>query len=218
MAVAEVIAHFRPFPGAEWTISVVSATVAAIAVSGPLRMSDLGLSRATVATGLRYAAVIIGGVAVIVVAGVALPITRDLFRNDNYAHPGTALFSALVIIPLLTVLPEELFFRGVMLGGLERLYPGRTGLIAQSLLFGVWHVISSLHLTAENAGLTSVLGHGPTAQAAGMIGAVALTTVAGFLLGWLRVRSGSLLAPIALHWAANGLGAIGAAIAWQLSG
>jgi membrane protease YdiL (CAAX protease family) len=35
---------------------------------------------------------------------------------------------------------------------------------------------------------------------------------------WLRRRSGSLIAPIALHWSLNGLGALAAAVVWQLSG
>ena len=31
------------------------------------------------------------------------------------------------------------------------------------------------------------------------------------------VRSGSLIAPIALHWSLNGLGALAAALVWHLS-
>jgi membrane protease YdiL (CAAX protease family) len=39
-----------------------------------------------------------------------------------------------------------------------------------------------------------------------VVGTVLLTTVAGAVFCWLRVRSGSLLAPVLLHWALNGLG------------
>jgi membrane protease YdiL (CAAX protease family) len=46
---------------------------------------------------------------------------------------------------------------------------------------------------------------------AGVVLAVAATAVAGFVFTWLRRRSGSLLAPIALHWSLNGLGALAAA-------
>ena len=218
MAGAELIAHLHPFAGAEWVIAATSVIVAVIAVAGPLRMSDLGLSRATLPIGLRYAAVIVAAAATVVAVGVGWPLTRELFLNDRYTDARAAVVAALVVIPLLTVIPEELFFRGVMLGGLERLYPGRTGLIAQALWFGLWHVLSSLDLTAENAGLTKIFGSGTVAALAGVLLAVAVTTAAGFLLGWLRVRSGSLLAPIALHWAANGMGAIASALAWQLTG
>ncbi len=52
---------------------------------------------------------------------------------------------------------------------------------------------------------------------AGVMLAVVATAAAGFVFSWLRRRSGSLLAPIALHWSLNGLGALAAALVWQLS-
>ena len=42
-------------------------------------------------------------------------------------------------------------------------------------------------------------------------GAVGVTFVAGLLFAWLRLRSGSLLAPVLAHVATNGLGL---AVAW----
>ena len=48
-------------------------------------------------------------------------------------------------------------------------------------------------------------------------GAVIATAAAGFVFTWLRRRSGSLIAPIALHWSLNGLGALAAALVWHLS-
>ena len=52
---------------------------------------------------------------------------------------------------------------------------------------------------------------------AGVIMAVLATGAAGFVFSWLRRRSGSLIAPIALHWSLNGLGALAAALVWHLS-
>ena len=52
---------------------------------------------------------------------------------------------------------------------------------------------------------------------AGVVGAVIATAAAGFVFTWLRRRSGSLIAPIALHWSLNGMGALAAALVWQLS-
>jgi len=52
---------------------------------------------------------------------------------------------------------------------------------------------------------------------AGVTLAVLATAVAGFVFSWLRRRSGSLIAPIALHWSCNGLGALAAALVWHLS-
>ena len=52
---------------------------------------------------------------------------------------------------------------------------------------------------------------------AGVVMAVLATGAAGFVFTWLRRRSGSLIAPIALHWSLNGLGALAAALVWHLS-
>ena len=43
------------------------------------------------------------------------------------------------------------------------------------------------------------------------------TAAAGFVFSWLRRRSGSLIAPIALHWSLNGMGALAAALVWHAS-
>jgi membrane protease YdiL (CAAX protease family) len=45
---------------------------------------------------------------------------------------------------------------------------------------------------------------------------IASTFVAGVVLCELRRRSGSLLAPLGLHWATNGLGYVVGAMAWHL--
>jgi membrane protease YdiL (CAAX protease family) len=50
-----------------------------------------------------------------------------------------------------------------------------------------------------------------------VLATVAFTTVAGLLFAELRRRSGSLLAPIGLHWATNGMGVLAAAWVWSLS-
>jgi membrane protease YdiL (CAAX protease family) len=43
---------------------------------------------------------------------------------------------------------------------------------------------------------------------------VGFTSLAGVVLCWLRLRSGSLLAPALAHWTVNGLGVIVALVAW----
>ena len=85
-------------------------------------------------------------------------------------------------------------------------------------MFGFWHIATSLGLTSTNVGFTRLFGVGVAGMLAGVVLAVVATGVAGFVLTWLRRRSGSLLAPIALHWSLNGLGALAAAVVWHLSG
>ena len=81
----------------------------------------------------------------------------------------------------------------------------------------MWHIATSLGLTSSNVGFTHLFGRGVGGEVAGVLLAVAATAVAGFVFTWLRRRSGSLLAPIALHWSLNGIGALAAALVWQLS-
>ena len=121
------------------------------------------------------------------------------------------------VIFLYLVIPEELAFRGVLHGALERAWGARGVFAAGSLLFGLWHIASSLGLTSGNAGLTAVLGGGVWGQVLGIAGAVVATAAAGFVFTWLRSRSGSILAPIALHWSLNGVGALAAALVWHVT-
>lgn len=215
MLTAQMCAHFLHLPGVEWLVTVAAVVAVSIALAAGLTHEDLGLGRAGLRSGGRYALVIVLAVVVVVVVGVAIPPTRELFQNDAYRDLGHALLAAFVVIPFQTVLPEELFFRGVLFGSLRRLTTPTRALLIQAVLFGCWHVITSLGLTAGNAGLSDLFGHSVFAQIIGVVLAVAVTSAAGVLLGWLRVRSDSLLAPIALHWAANGIGAVGAALAWR---
>ncbi|CQD19141.1 putative integral membrane protein [Mycolicibacterium conceptionense] len=72
-------------------------------------------------------------------------------------------------------------------------------------------------MTSENVGFTRLFGGGVFGMIAGVVLAVVATGIAGFIFTWLRKRSGSLIAPIALHWSLNGVGALAAAMVWHLS-
>ena len=136
---------------------------------------------------------------------------------DRYATISAALVASMIVIPLQTVIPEELAFRGVLQGTLGRIYGARGVFAAGSLLFGLWHIASSMGLTSGNAGLSNFLGGGVVGQVIGIAAAVVATAAAGLVFTWLRQRSGSLIAPIALHWSLNGIGALAAALVWHVS-
>ena len=137
--------------------------------------------------------------------------------NNNYATISGALIASMIMIPLQTVIPEELAFRGVLHGALNRAWGFRGVAAAGSLLFGLWHIATSLGLTSSNVGFTRIFGGGITGTIAGVTLAVIATGFAGFVFTWLRRRSGSLIAPIALHWSLNGLGALAAALVFHIS-
>lgn len=140
-----------------------------------------------------------------------------MFMNHHYATISGAVIASMVMIPLQTVIPEELAFRGVLHGALNRAWGFRGVAVAGSVLFGLWHIATSLGLTSSNVGFTRLFGGGIIGLVAGVMLAVLATGVAGFVFSWLRRRSGSLIAPIALHWSLNGMGALAAALVWHLS-
>ena len=105
---------------------------------------------------------------------------------------------------LLTAIPEEFAFRGVLLGSaLKRWGPRRASLVT-SVLFGLWHIAPTLHTMSDNH-----VFRGEASSVAGQVllvlGAIVVTFVAGLVFCWLRLRSGSLVAPVMAHVATNGL-------------
>lgn len=217
LVATNLIAHFTTV----WA-SIASVPIAAALLLGLMRArgmawTELGLSPRHWKKGTLYALGAVGGVLTVVTIGALLPFTREFFMADRYATLSGAIIAAMIVIPLQTVIPEELAFRGVLNSALNRATGMRGALAAGSLLFGLWHVSSSLGLTEGNKGLLAVFGDGLFGQIIGIAGAVIATAAAGFVFTWLRRRSQSLLAPIALHWSLNGAGALAAALVWHAS-
>jgi CAAX protease family protein len=80
--------------------------------------------------------------------------------------------------------------------------------LVSSGLFGLWHVLAALGGGAVNTAIAGLVGGGAAGTAARVVVTVLFTSAAGVVLCWLRLRSGSLLAPILAHWTVNGLGVI----------
>jgi membrane protease YdiL (CAAX protease family) len=80
------------------------------------------------------------------------------------------------------------------------------------LAFGVWHAIPALRFADSNQAAGTVVD-GDTATIGTVVVTVVVTAIGGVVLCEVRRRSDSLLAPIGLHWAINGLGVIAVAIA-----
>jgi membrane protease YdiL (CAAX protease family) len=217
LVLTNLVAHFTTPWASIATVPAAAVGLILLVRSRGLDWTELGLGREHWRSGAGYAAAAVGLVLTVIAIGALLPWTRPMFLNNNYATISGALIASMIIIPLQTVIPEELAFRGVLQGALNRAWGFRGVAAAGSLLFGLWHIATSLGLTSSNVGFTRVFGGGLLGTIAGVVLAVAATAVAGFVFTWLRRRSGSLIAPIALHWSLNGLGALAAAVVWHLS-
>jgi membrane protease YdiL (CAAX protease family) len=207
LAVAMAVDH--AVAGAHLAVGLgLAACLGVIARAQGLTAAELGLARSSRPRGLRWG----GAAAALVAAAYALgllvaPLRHVLPGGQGDLGPG-ALWAVLVVIPLGTVLPEELAFRGLLLALLGRRY----GLLAASLLssglFGLWHVVPSLGGGTANTTMASVVGADAAGTVVRVVITVVFTSLAGVVLCYLRLRSDSLLAPVLAHWTVNGLGVI----------
>ncbi|MEU7603333.1 CPBP family intramembrane glutamic endopeptidase [Streptomyces sp. NPDC041003] len=190
------------------TAVVVSAVLLGVLFWAGGTLADAGLAPGTLARGARWALALIGLVAVVYLAAALLPATRVLFEDRRYAAMtgSELLLRVFLLVPVGTVLVEEIAFRGVLYGLVCRDRGAAWATAVSSLLFGLWHVLPSLHLATAKPALTTVFGDSGLGAALAVVAAVLFTGAAGVLFCELRRRSGSLLAPMGLHWAVNALG------------
>jgi membrane protease YdiL (CAAX protease family) len=187
---------------------LVAVILVILARRAGLSWDDLGLARRRLRRGAGWAALAIAGVTAVYLAAIAVPELRAAFLDVRYRlDVEAALLKALVMIPLSTIVLEEIAFRGVLFGLLHRRRRVAWAFGFSSSLFGLWHIFPSL----PTDGFPFLPG-GQLAAAATVAG---ITAVLGLLLCELRRRSGSLLAAVAGHWAANGLGVLLAALVWS---
>ena len=180
---------------------LVAGLLVVLGLWSGLGLSGLGLSPDRLASGARWGGAAAALVLAPVLVGVLLPVTRG-FYDVPRAHVGFAdlLLNVLVIIPVGTIIVEEVAFRGTLLGLLTVIVPGARAIAVSALLFGLWHLEPVLTNTHGGATQVALVG----------LGTVAATSAAGAAFSWLRLRSGSLLAPILAHRATNTLALVAA--------
>jgi membrane protease YdiL (CAAX protease family) len=192
-----VVPRLPPAPGARTAANLGATGVLVLAArSAGVGADDLGLGHWR--AGARWG----GGALALATAGyavaLAVPAGREALARSLPAGSTDRELVArvLVHIPLGTVLCEELAFRGVLAALAQRQLPGPAGQALTALVFGLWHV-----------------GSARRDARASVPGTVLLTGGGGVVLGRLRARSGSLLAPMGLHLGTNGVGLLAALVA-----
>ena len=175
LAITNLVAHFTTPWASVATVPAAAVGLLILVRSRGLGWAELGLSREHWKSGAGYALAAVAVVMSVIAIGALLPWTRPMFMNNNYATVSGALIASMVIIPLQTVIPEELAFRGVLHGALNRAWGFRGVAAAGSLLFGLWHIATSLGLTSSNVGFTRIFGGGLLGTVAGVVLAVAAT-------------------------------------------
>jgi membrane protease YdiL (CAAX protease family) len=173
--------------------------------------TELGLARKDLGRGVAYGAAAFALVAAVLVIAAFIPAAKGYFDDDRAdVGAGSMLFEVLIEVPLGTVLLEELAFRGSLLALLRRRLPVRPAVLVCSLLFGCWHIGVAISSASGNAAVPDSGG----GLVLTVLGTVAATTVAGIVFCWLRLRSGSLVAPMLAHIATN---SVAFTVAWTLA-
>ncbi len=188
-------------PGGDW--AAVAWGVALFAVSGGvaraagLRRADLGLVRgdprfAVAAAVLGLAAAGAGAIVLRVGPILGGPVE---YRPLLATTAGALAWHIAFFLPLAAVIPEELAFRGALLGGLRARHGVPVAIGGSSIAFALWHAFV-VYVTLLQ---TNIAG----SALAWLAGAAALlfVAIAGAALGLLRVRSRGLAAPALAHWA-----------------
>ena len=207
--------HLGPRPAHLVTGPLGAVVVLGAGRAAGLSWAQLGLDPATLPDGL-----VVGVLSAVVIgAGLALastlPFAQAAFLDSRYdVGRREVVWTALVTIPLSTVVFEESAFRGVIWGLLERDLGAPAAAIGSSALFGVWHVLPAL-----DAGRTSAALRGSGTEPRrrlpfAVLGVVLGTALAGVALAGLREWTGSLLAPSLAHWAANGCAVVASSRVW----
>jgi membrane protease YdiL (CAAX protease family) len=166
--------------------------------------AELGIGAEDIVSGLCAGLVAAVAAAGGVATGAALPATRGFFDDLRVRDVGRpeAVYHLAVRIPLATALAEELLFRGVLLALVRQRRRTRVAVVWTSLLFGAWHVLPTLDHYQGNP--ASTLAADPArGRWLAVLATVLATTGAGGGLAWLRLRSGSVLAPVLAHAALN---------------
>ena len=198
-----------------WVGPIEAAALLGFARLSGLTWAHLGLGRQQLAPGCRWGLGAIGVVAAVYVLGVLLPGTRPAFRDSRYDLPlPETVFTAFAVIPVGTVMIEEVAFRSVLWGMLARHSRPSRVLATTSVFFGLWHLLPAARVAEGNEAVASAVGD--EAAALVVLGTVVATTVGGLVFGELRRRSDSVLAPICAHWATNALGVLAGVAARRL--
>ncbi|MEV0581685.1 CPBP family intramembrane glutamic endopeptidase [Nonomuraea sp. NPDC050310] len=216
LAAANVLNNRLARRWAPLTSAAATGALVAMARRSGLTWAELGFEHGR--RGAIAGGALAFGVAAVYGAGISVPRTRALFRDERALSltRARAFEEALLQVPVGTVLLEEAGFRGALYGMLRRQYGTPWATAVSSTLFGLWHILPAMDMARANPALAAVTageespGRADTARI--VAGSVVSTAAAGVLFCELR-RRGGLLTPSLLHFATNSLGYLFARIA-----
>jgi len=198
-------------PGGSWPFVVAGAALVAVSVLAArilgIDAPALGLRRAGALRGALIGAVLgafIAATAVAIMRGIAPALIGQpvIYEPLSRVAPADLSTHVAFFLPFGAVIPEEIAFRGTLLGGLLARYGVRSAVIASAIAFALWHGTVAV-ITVMNTTMPVVL------IIPAIFGAFVVLFVGGVIMASLRVTTGSLLTSIAAHWAFNAIILVG---------
>lgn len=176
--------------------AIVVLVMSSVADAGP---GAIGLDVPTVRAVAAASAVVVAGAAsvpALVRLGrrserVAVLLADERVRDLDRAG---VIVAATLRIPVGTAAFEEIAFRGALLTAFSTTLSTPAAVLASSTAFGLWHLAPTLRYLEANR---------VRERLRPLVGAVVATTLAGVALCLLRLASGGLLLPWAVHATVN---------------
>jgi len=162
-----------------------------------LTLAEAGIGRTNLLRSILIGAGIGIGLAAVLLlalevgAQLGTPITYEPLRG---ASISAVLTHALVSLPLQTAIPEELAFRGLLLGLLMRKLTPLHAALVTSAIFVAWH----LAVQVQTLAVTNFTSPWQIVPAMGL--AFAGLFAGGVIFAFLRLRTRNLAAAVVAHW------------------
>jgi membrane protease YdiL (CAAX protease family) len=198
-------------PGGSWQFVLAGAFLIGgsllVARSLGLSADALGLRRAEAGRGAAIGVLAAGAIALVAV--LVLRLTPSIIGQPVGYSPlarvsGDELaWHITLYLPLGAVIPEELAFRGTLLGGLLARSGVRGAVIVSAIAFALWHTTVAMYTVGDSA-LSQTVFFAPA-----VVGAVLVVFVGGVVMAGLRAITGTLATSIAAHWVFNAVILVG---------
>lgn len=192
-------------PGGSWPFVAAGAAVVALSFGAArllrLDAAALGLRRAGALRGAAIGA-LAGGVAAAIAVALLRAVAPAVLGQPVIYEPlsnvatGDLTPHVLFFLPFGAVIPEEVAFRGTLLGGLLGRYGIGFAVTASAVAFALWHATVAV-FTVMNTTMPVVL------IIPAIAGALGILLVGGAIMAGLRLATGTLLTSVAAHWAFN---------------
>jgi membrane protease YdiL (CAAX protease family) len=197
-------------PGGSWQFVAAGAALVVVSVVAArafgLDAAALGFRRAGAFRGALIGALFAGAIAAVDVlvlrlapAIIGQPVGYSPLERVSADELGRHIA---LYLPFGAVIPEEVAFRGTLLGGLLSRYGVRAAVTVSALVFALWHGTVAV-FTVINTTMPVVL------VLPAIVGALAIVFVGGVIMAGLRLATGTLATSIAAHWVFNAVILIG---------